>query len=224
MEDDIAIISNTTAHGLPQLADEAGDSEASATALCTSIGSCIPSPTTAGYVHATVVAVLNSENDRDFFSFTASAGGSATIRIDYTPLWIQQGVHDTGSQGTLMYASSFQRSNLRLDLGFAVGTPVQGLVKPSPKMFDASHTFTATLPAAGEAHTCKCSIMQPPIYRIKDAGCVHLLAPDFIAWRVLVAQISCCLLCCNRSRCIGAMAAAHNSQPSGGRFTLLQYP
>jgi hypothetical protein len=149
-EDDIAIISNTNAHGLPLIDNEAGDTESSATALCTAIGSCTTSPTTAGYVRATADAVLNSENDRDFFSFTASADGSVTIRIDYTPLWSQEEVFDTGSQGMFTYVSSFQRSNLHLDLGFAAGTPVQGLVKPQPNVFDASNTFTAMLPAAGE--------------------------------------------------------------------------
>jgi hypothetical protein len=150
-QDDIAIIINITAHGLLLLADEAGDTENSATALCTGIGSCTVSPATSGYVRATADAVLNSDNDRDFFSFTASACSSVSIRIDYTPLWNQEGVKDLGPQGTFSYFALFQRSNLRLDLGFAAGTPVQGLVKPQPSILDASQIFTATLPAAGEA-------------------------------------------------------------------------
>lgn len=149
-QDDITILSNTAAHGLPRLPDEAGDSETNAAALCTAIGTCSASAATAGYVRATANAVINSGTDKDYFSFTANAAGSITIRIDYTPPWGQEIFQDAGPYGTFSYSVPFPRSDLRLDLGFPAGSLFSDVVKPQSSIVDASQTFMATVPAAGE--------------------------------------------------------------------------
>ncbi|WIA36098.1 hypothetical protein OEZ86_007449 [Tetradesmus obliquus] len=148
-QDDITILSNTAAHGLPRLPDEAGDSETNAAALCTAIGTCSASAATAGYVRATANAVINSGTDQDYFSFTANAAGSITIRIDYTPPWGQEIFQDAGPYGTFSYSVPFPRSDLRLDLGFPAGSLFSDVVKPQSSIVDASQTFMATVPAAG---------------------------------------------------------------------------
>jgi hypothetical protein len=132
------------------LADEAGNTAETAAALCSGAFSCSPSNRTAGYTSAIVHAVLNSADDRDFFSFTATAAGSVTIRVDYTPLWVQKALVSAGAAGTLSLAKPHQRCNLRLDLNFAADPRVQQLIKPQPNPTDESQTFTATVGAAGE--------------------------------------------------------------------------
>ncbi|WIA15917.1 hypothetical protein OEZ85_012666 [Tetradesmus obliquus] len=94
-------------------------------------------------------AVINSGTDKDYFSFTANAAGSITIRIDYTPPWGQEIFQDAGPYGTFSYSVPFPRSDLRLDLGFPAGSLFSDVVKPQSSIVDASQTFMATVPAAG---------------------------------------------------------------------------
>jgi hypothetical protein len=79
-EDDISIISSR----LPLLPDEAGDTEATAAAVCT-LGTCSAAPADAKRTQAVVQAIANSGTDKDYFSFAAAAAGTVTIRVDYVP-------------------------------------------------------------------------------------------------------------------------------------------
>uniref|UniRef100_A0A383V712 Peptidase C-terminal archaeal/bacterial domain-containing protein n=1 Tax=Tetradesmus obliquus TaxID=3088 RepID=A0A383V712_TETOB len=140
-QDDISIISSY----LPLLPDEAGDSDATAVAVC-SIGTCTPSAADPKRVQAVVQAVANSGTDKDYFSFVAAAAGPVTIRVDYVPGFSQLESVEVMGLGPTDVTIQYLRNDLRLDVSFSGRVAVQ---KPSQGLMDTSDTFTATLPAAG---------------------------------------------------------------------------
>jgi hypothetical protein len=77
-EDDITIISNT----LPLLPDEAGNTAATATPICT-ITACTPLTSGSTRSRAVVNAVAHSGDDVDYYSFVAADAGPMNITLQY---------------------------------------------------------------------------------------------------------------------------------------------